>query len=149
MLKNVPKTYGYIKEGYKYIIIRKLDGMKSYDLRFGKIIPLSDKIAEVIVDDGIEMDEAMTDEYHNCLIGNFQAPFSVLINKINRYTYTFPAQQKLAAIEQMNAIAIVAYTSSTEHASKAVALVPRAIEWKYRIFDDRESALQWLIAEEK
>lgn len=123
--------------------------MKSYDLSFGKIIPISDKIAEVIVDDGIEMDEAMIDEYHDCLISNFRSPFSVLINKINRYTYTFPAQQKLAAIEQMNAIAIVAYTPSTEHASEAVAIVPRSVEWKYRIFEDRESALQWLIAEEK
>jgi hypothetical protein len=123
--------------------------MKSFDLSFGKIIPLSDKIAEVIVDDGIEMDEAMIDEYHDCLISNFQAPFSVLINKLNRYTYTFPAQQKLADIKQMNAIAVVAYTSSTRHASEAVAMVPREIEWNHRVFDDRESALQWLIAEEK
>ena len=117
--------------------------MKSYQLSFGKIIALSDKIAEVIVDDGLEMDEAMINEYHDCLISNFQAPFSVLVNKLNRYTYTFPAQQKLAAIEQMNAIAVVAYTTSTKYASEAVAMVPRSIEWKHRVFEDRDSAMQF------
>jgi hypothetical protein len=123
--------------------------MVLHELRFGKIILLTDKIAEVIINDGVEMNEAMVDEYHEFLIAHLQAPFSLLVNKINSYTYDFPAQIKLAAIEQINAMAIIAYKRITKCSTEALACVPRKIEWNMRIFPDRDTALQWLVSEQK
>ena len=76
--------------------------MDLYELSFAKIIILRDDIAEVMINDGVEMDTGMVDQYHVFLLTHLQAPFSLLINKVNSYTYTFEAQEKLAEAKELH-----------------------------------------------
>ncbi|MFD2725516.1 hypothetical protein [Hyunsoonleella rubra] len=63
--------------------------MKEYKLSFGTIIVLKDNLAEVIINEGVVMNEVMVDIYHDFLLSYLKAPFSLLINKKNSYSYTF------------------------------------------------------------
>ncbi len=120
--------------------------MELHELPFAKIIILREDVAEVIINEGVQMDSAMVDRYHAFLLSHLRAPFSLLINKVNAYTYDFEAQKKLATLEEINVMAVVAYTRVTEIATETLASVPRAVEWKMKIFSDRDSALDWLLA---
>ena len=54
------------------------------------------------------MNAQMVAQYHEFLLSHLQAPFALLINKVNAYSYDFDAQEKLATLEQISATAVVA-----------------------------------------
>jgi hypothetical protein len=108
------------------------------------MILLEKDIVEVIVDDGIEIDLLMIEEYHKFLLDKMAYPFSILINKINSYSYTFEAQLQLATLSQINVMAVIAYTRTSEISTKNLASFTREIPWTLEIFNERESALSWL-----
>lgn len=118
--------------------------MSSYQLSFGKIILLEDNLAEVIIDDGVEIDIKMVDEYHNFLLEHLSAPFTLLINKLNQYSYTFEAQKNIATIPEVKAMAVVAYDQQSEVAQLSLNEVPRKVTWNLKIFPQRDIALNWL-----
>jgi hypothetical protein len=55
----------------------------------------------------------MVKQYHEFLLSNLVSLFSLLINKVNTYTYDFDAQVNLATLKEINVMAVVAYTRST------------------------------------
>ncbi len=118
--------------------------MNDHKLDFGRIIILQPDIAEVIINEGIEMNEAMVDNYHSFLIEHLVAPFSILVNKLNAYTYTFDAQLKIATIPQIYSMAVVTYTHISEVATVSLNSIPRDKPWNLRTFSSREHALAWL-----
>lgn len=118
--------------------------MPTHMLSFGEISILQDDIAEVIVNNGVEFDLEMVKEYHEFLLKEMKAPFSLLINKLNSYTYTFEAQRELASLKQINAMAVVAYNKIAETSTKILTVLPREQSWKIKIFDNRRLALMWL-----
>jgi len=122
--------------------------MKVHELSFSKIKLLSDSVAEVIINEGIEIDETMVDQYHEFLLLHLTPPFSLLINKINSYTYSFGAQLKLATLKEINAMAVVTYNRAAEIATHNLATsIPREVEWNIKVFSDRDKALDWLEVE--
>lgn len=118
--------------------------MDLYELSFAKIIILRDDIAEVMINDGVQMDADMVAKYHEFLLTHLRTPFSLLINKINSYTYNFEAQEKLATLKEINAMAVVAYNRITRITTETLASFPRDVKWNLRIFSNREEALSWL-----
>jgi hypothetical protein len=120
--------------------------MDSYELPFAKINILREDIAEIIINDAVEMNMDMVDEYHEFLLSHLRAPFSLLINKKNKYTYEFEAQKKLATLNEINAMAVVVYNRITEVSTKSLASVPRDVSWNLKIFTDRNEALGWVMA---
>ena len=120
--------------------------MTLHELPFAKIILLRNDIAEVIINESVELNLEMVDDYHAFLLGHLKAPFSLLINKINSYTYSYDAQSKLATLEEIKAMAVVAYRRSTKTSTQALAAVPRSQPWNLKIYSNREDALAWLIA---
>lgn len=119
--------------------------MKVHILDFAKIIILHDDIAEVIINEGIEMTEEMVDIYHRFLIDNLRTPFSLLINKINDYTYDFQAQLKIANISNIHAMAVVTTARFSEVSTVMLAkTTPRKRSWNMQLFSDRQVALDWL-----
>ena len=118
--------------------------MNSHQLAFAQINIIQDDIAEVIVNDGIEMTLEMVEQYHDFLQSHLVSPYSLLINKINQYTYDFDAQMKLATLEEINVMAVVAYNQTTNLTTQALAAMPRNKNWNLSIFPDREQALLWL-----
>lgn len=116
----------------------------THSLSFAEIIILRDDIAEVIVHEGIEMTLEMVHTYHNWLLNNLTAPFSILINKKFSYTYDFQAQLNLAILPQIHAMAVVSYSKTTESCTKVLVSVPREIEWNIQFFYNRADAFRWL-----
>jgi hypothetical protein len=94
------------------------------------------------------MNAEMVDAYHDFLLTHLQAPFSLLINKINAYTYDFEAQERLATPAQINAMAVVTYNRISAMTTRSLAAIPRSRKWNLRIFSDRSAALEWLRSEQ-
>jgi len=87
----------------------------------------------------------MVEQYHAFLLSHLVSPFSLLINKINSYTYSFDAQVNLATLKEINAMAVVAYTRRSEISTEYLkSTVPRKISWNLNIYNNREDALNWL-----
>jgi hypothetical protein len=105
---------------------------------------LQDNLAEVIINQGVEMTGDMVDEYHDFLRSHLVAPFSLLVNKVNAYSYDFDAQKKLATIPEIERMAVVAYKPSTVNVTELLTKLPREREWKLKIFAERDAALAWL-----
>ena len=118
--------------------------MESFKLPFAEIKVIHHNIAEVIIDEGIEMDLSIVKQYHDFLLTHLSAPFSLLINKINAYSYTFEAQVELATLKEINAMAVVTYNNQTKAATQYLAKLPRDKPWHLEMFTDRSIALNWL-----
>lgn len=123
--------------------------MDLHELPFAKIILLDDNIAEVMVDDGVTMNMEMVDQYHEFLLSHLRPPFSLLINKINSYTYDFDAQNKLATLKEIKAMAVIAYNRITKLTTESLASYPREVKWNLKIFSKRDEALAWLLSNQK
>ena len=122
--------------------------MELHELPFAKIIILRDDIAEVIINDGVEMDVNMVNQYHDFLLSHLRAPFSLLINKINAYTYDFDAQLKLATLKEINVMAVIAYKRVTVLSTETLASYPRDVKWNLKIFLNRNDAMDWLLLQQ-
>lgn len=93
---------------------------------------------------------SMVEQYHDFLLSHLISPFSLLINKVNTYSYNFDAQVDLATLTEINAMAVVAYTRSTKISTEYLKFtVPRKIEWNLKIFSNRDEALNWLQLEQE
>lgn len=120
--------------------------MSLHVLSFAKVISLRPNLAELVVNDGLEISGAMVDELHGYLRAAFQCPFSLLVNKINSYAYSFDAQQRFGDIPELDAVAVVAYS----HMSILTTRVLQEDHYRSRplnleIFQDRETAMVWLL----
>jgi hypothetical protein len=122
--------------------------MDLHELPFAKIIILRDDIAEVMINDGVRLNHEMVEQYHDFLLSHLRAPFSLLINKINSYTYDFHAQETLATLKEINAMAVVAYNRVTKITTETLASYPRDVKWNLEIFSNRDEALAWLRSEQ-
>ncbi len=120
---------------------------KSFRLSFATVYLLSEHLAEVVVDEGVDITLTMVDEYHQFLKQNLRAPFQLLINKENSYSYQADAQMKIADLPEISAMAVVSYKPSTELVTQLLIEMPRENQWNIKIFDDRETALDWLTQE--
>ena len=143
------------KRSYKYCEIhcrlscKQGKAMDLYELPFAKIIVLRDDIAEVMINDGVIMDMSMVQQYHDFLLSHLRAPFSLLVNKVNAYSYDFDSQEKLATLKEINAMAVIAYNRVTRIATENLASFPRDVKWNLRIFSNREEAMAWLLSEQE
>lgn len=118
--------------------------MELYELPFARFIKLRDDTVEVIVNDGIEYDTDMLEQYHDWVRKNLKHPSFVMVNKINSYTYNFDVQRKIGAIPEIKAVAHVVYTRASQVATEAMTELPRVRPMTFNIFTTREDALAWL-----
>ncbi len=123
--------------------------MTLYLLPFAKITLIREDLAEVVINEGVEINMEMLNQYHHFLLNHLRAPFSLLINKINTYSYTFDAQAKLATLKEINAIGVVAYNRVTLMALDSLASFPREVKWNMKAFTNYDDALEWVIAEQE
>lgn len=123
--------------------------MYLHELPFAKIILLRKDIAEVIVNEGVVMSVDMVNQYHDFLLEHLHIPFSLLINKINSYTYDFDAQLKLATLNEINAMAVVSYNRLTTITTENLAAYPRERMWNLKVFTNRDKAVEWLLLQQQ
>lgn len=120
--------------------------MTAHLLSHTQIIILQEDIAEVIINEGVEINLEMLAEIHEILINHLKSPFSLLINKLNHYALSFEAQQQMSRLTQVNARAVVVYDKASEASSRLIAHTSRQKPQNFQIFYDRHSALEWLQA---
>lgn len=125
--------------------------MMEYKLSFAKINILTDNIAEVIVEQGIEISLEMAEEYNNFLTETFPASFALLINKVNEYTFAFEAQLTMASHANLAAIAVITYKDEDKDSVIKLAGLRKLDGWNLETFNGlnlgRQSGLDWLQSE--
>jgi hypothetical protein len=84
--------------------------LNNHQLSFAKINFISNDIAEVIVDNNIEVTIEMVEEFDAFLSVCDHANIGLLINRIHTYSYTFEAKLCLYSHHKMKAIALVYYS---------------------------------------
>lgn len=118
--------------------------MKSYKLSFGTIAIIEEDLAEVIVNEGVVMDEIMVDEYHDFLLSALKKPFSLLINKKHPYTYTFYAQKTILKLKEVKAMAVLVYNSGGLMSTETLVNLNKDNNWNIQMFQSRDEAVNWL-----
>lgn len=118
--------------------------MKKHSFSFGIATVLAPDLAEIIVNEGVILTNAMVTEYHEWIERDLADPCMLLINKVNAYTYEFEAQTRLATLPKIQAMAVVSYTRASAGTTQLLSQFPRSQPWNLRIFSSRDDALRWL-----
>lgn len=118
--------------------------MSIYNLSFGTIKVLHKNLAEVIVDEGVVMDEVIVAKFHDFLLKTLNAPFGVLINKKKSYSYTFEAQKKIVRLNEIKSTAVVANNSGAVMATETIININANNHGNIKLFQERDNALVWL-----
>lgn len=113
-------------------------------MTFGTIIKHGNSLAEIIVDEGVEMDLVQVKEYHNCLLKNLKTPFYVLVNRKHSYTYTFEAQKEIVGFDKIKKLAVLLVTHSALMSTETLLSLNENINWEVASFRLKEDALAWL-----
>jgi len=119
-----------------------------HKLSFGYVNILSENIAEIIVDEGVEITLEMTEECDDFLAQKFAGDLGILVHRINNYSFTYEAQLTVASYEKIKAMAVVAYSQQGEQLTREL-LDKRAMDgWNLKSFSGLElgwqQAYDWL-----
>jgi hypothetical protein len=119
-----------------------------YKLSFGYINKLTENIAEVVVDCGVNMTMEMLDEYELLLDSIFKQKFGLLINKINNYTYNYEVKLSIASHQNIKAMAVVNYFPNSQESTKELLTLRKIDKWNLREYSGLElgwqNAYDWL-----
>ena len=115
-----------------------------HKLPFATIIKLRSDIAELVIDGDIEVNLQMLGLIHEWLLNNLDESFSVMVNRINSYSYAPEAHPYIGSLKGLKAIAEVVYSSATEMVVKDLANYPREYPWNVKCFSARQPALEWM-----
>lgn len=118
--------------------------MGIHTLSFCTVNVINPQLAEVIVAEGEVIEETNVNEYHDFLLDNLSAPFSLIINKINAYTYTYEAQKIIGQLKEIKAVAIVTPTSGSLMSTKVLLHINGDVQHVIKLFKARDEALDWL-----
>jgi len=118
--------------------------MNSYKLSFAEIIKLKNNLAEVIINEGVELDEIMVAEYHSFVTNLLSEPRYLLVNKKNSYSYNFNAQKTIINFDKIKAYGIVAPNAAAILGTKSLVSIGDNPKLNLQIFSTREEALGWL-----
>ncbi len=120
--------------------------MKVFLLPFGKVNILESNIAEIIINEGVLIDRDTVETYRSLIRSHLSIPYSLLINKVHGYSYTFEAQVTMGTLNKdVDYRAVVVNSQSGEMATEIVMNVNKKNNWNLEMFRDRDEALTWLI----
>lgn len=127
--------------------------MIKYQLSFAKINLINENIAEVIVDQNVEISLEMSEEYDRFLSKIFTNNFALLVNKINQYDFSFEAKLSMASHDNLMAIAVITYDDESKKSAGEVAAMRQRDGWNLKVFDGLnlgwQDGLDWLQSELK
>ena len=102
--------------------------MEFHKFSFGKIGVLRKEIAEIIIDEGTDINIAMVDEIHRYLLSIFTHSFSLLINKTNSYSTQLDALIKFGTLSTINKIAVYTPNKLAKRSADFAADIPTSTE---------------------
>ena len=122
-----------------------------YRLSFASIEVISSHIAEIIVDEGVEISLEMCEEYDALLLELFPHPYTVIVNRINEFSYTYEAGLLLGSLEKRIATAFIVYNESGENRIQKFQSMRKQDTLNIRIFSGfdlgRRKSIEWLESE--
>jgi len=118
--------------------------MEWHKLSFGKIALLRSNVAEIMVDEGVDIDVQMVNEIHNHLLSLFTHSFSLLINKSNAYSTQLDALILFGSLTAINKIAIFAPNKLAKLSADFSATIPSSTHLNIQVFTERNEAISWL-----
>jgi len=118
--------------------------MEWHKLSFGKIALLRSNVAEIMVDEGVDIDVQMVNEIHNHLLSLFTHSFSLLINKSNAYSTQLDALILFGSLTAINKIAIFAPNRLAKLSADFSANIPSSTHLNIQVFTERNEAISWL-----
>ncbi|WP_028866073.1 hypothetical protein [Psychromonas aquimarina] len=118
--------------------------MDSYQLPFAQFTIIKEDLAEVTVAEGVELNLHMLKQSYELLQAKLNAPFSLLINKVNSYSYSFETQMQLPELQEINAVAVLTYDYLSIKTIEYLASLPSNKDWNLHHFSNRQNALVWL-----
>ena len=118
--------------------------MEMYRISFAQIYLLQSDLAEIIVDDGVDINVNMVIEIHAFLLSIFDDSFSLLVNKSNAYSTQLDALIKFGALSAIDKIAIFAPNKLAKMSADFSATIPSSTALNIEVFTDRDEALDWL-----
>jgi hypothetical protein len=114
--------------------------MELKDLKFGVFEEAEPQIMEIIINEGVVLDEEKIQKIEEGLLGKYSGRYALLVNRKNRYSHTHESMMKVARLRNLIAIAILVYKDFAKQAAQIHELYQQNVN----IFDDREKALTWL-----
>ncbi|WP_048693532.1 hypothetical protein [Catenovulum maritimum] len=123
--------------------------MKTHYCSFGVMLQHDSHLVEFCVNEGIELTDNMVDEAAIILSQHFQYPHISLVNKTNSYTYSYSALKVLNKIFSPVATAIYGDCSSASISINTIKSLPWNKGWLVQCFSDKESAISWLIEQQR
>ena len=111
------------------------------ELTFGTCREIEPGIVEAIAHEGVELTAAMIQQAEAGLLEKYcNAPYALLVNRINAYSHTMESMEAAARMKNLAATAIVTYSNTGKHAAE----LQLSIDPHLRAFDSRDAAMAWL-----
>ncbi len=126
-----------------------MDHTGLHELPFAKLVIIRDDIVEVMINEGVELNLDMVNQYHEFLLSHLKAPFSIIVNRIHSYTYDFEAQLSISSLPEIHAIAAVVYSRVARFSMESMASIPREKTLHSQFFNNKEDALIWAISQQE
>jgi len=118
--------------------------MEMHQISFARIYILHSKLAEIIVDDGIDINMVMVNEIHTSLLSLLDDTFSLLVNKTHAYSTQLDALIEFGTLRAIDKIAVFAPNKLAKMSADFSASIPSSAELNIEVFTDRDDALAWL-----
>lgn len=116
------------------------------DLSFARINILREDIAELVVNEGVELTAVQVRQVEDTLASYLKSPFSLLINKIYNYSYQFDAIIGMGKLPQLQAVAIVCHRQRSYFTVEPIIHLKQSSQWQIRRFFSKADALEWLFS---
>ena len=115
---------------------------------FGQINLIAPNIAEVIINENIEITLEIVDEYDALMAQHFSGSYAVLVNRINSYRFAYEALLCIGSEQNLKALAIINYNKASEQQTRDLKSVRHMDNLNIKEFSGlelgRENAIHWL-----
>jgi hypothetical protein len=115
---------------------------------FGQINIISTCIAEVIINQDVEITLELLEEYDAIMAKQFTGNYAVLVNRINNYRYAYEALLCAGSAQNLRAAAIIEYGTNSEQRTQDLKSIRAMDNLNIKEFSGlelgREKAIAWL-----
>lgn len=109
---------------------------------------LTNNIAQVTIEPGVEVTLEMLGEFDEYMSKAFNHNYALLVDKKNKYTFSFEAQLCMASHENLKATAVVFYDETDAELPQQLSQRRQIDELNVRLFsginDGNQTAINWL-----
>ena len=115
---------------------------------FGQINLIAPNIAEVIINNNIEITLEIVDEYDALMAKHFTQNYALLVNRINSYSFSYEALLCVASAQNLKALALINYRAENEQQTQNLKSARHMDNLNIKEFSGlelgRENAIKWL-----